>query len=354
MALFGADDLRALGCALFCRVGVRREDAELVADHLVESGLLGHDTHSVLRLPQYVNMVRDGVVDPQGALRVLDESTYAARLSGSWNFGPVTATRAMERALDKLGGGGAISVVTVRDCNHIARLGRFAALAAQRDCIALMVANGHGGDLAVAPFGGRARRLPTNPICVGIPTGLAWPLVLDMTTSMTSGGDLRLLRNLGQPAPAGTIIDGAGVPTTDVEKYYGPPPGAALPLGAPTSGHKGFGLGVLVDVLAGALSGAECSKENYQRSGNALFIAALRVAAFRPLEDFFAEVQGLVEYIKSCSPAEGFGEVMLPGENAHRHYVQRVREGLEVDAAAWKQIVELAGELDIEVPAPIA
>ncbi len=354
MVLFRADDLRALGRALFIRVGVRPDDAELVADHLVESGLLGHDTHSVLRLPQYVNMVRDGVVDPQGALRVLEDSTYAARLSGSWNFGPVTATRAMECALDKLGDGGAIAVVTVRDCNHIARLGRFAALATVRDCIALMVANGHGGDLAVAPFGGRARRLPTNPICVGIPTGLAWPLVLDMTTSMTSGGDLRLLRNLGRPAPAGSIVDSDGAPTTDVEKYYGPPPGAALPLGVPTSAHKGFGLGVLVDVLAGALSGAECSKETYQRSGNALFIAALRVEAFRPLEDFFAEVQGLVERIKSCPPAEGFGEVMLPGENAHRHYVRREREGLEVDAVAWQQIAELASELDVQLPDPVA
>ena len=95
----------------------------------------------MLRLPQYVNMVRDGVVNPRGELLVLDNSDYGARLSGSWNFGPVTATRAMECALDKVDGGGAMAVVTVRDCNHIARLGRFVTGAARRDCIALMVAN---------------------------------------------------------------------------------------------------------------------------------------------------------------------------------------------------------------------
>lgn len=350
MPKFKAQDLRALGSALFAKVGVPAVEAELVADHLVESGLLGHDTHSVLRLPQYVNMVRDGVVSPGAPLAVLAESDFTARLSGGWNFGPVTATQAMEKALGKIRQGGALAVVTVRDCNHIARLGRFSALAARENAIALMVANGHGGDLAVAPFGGRARRLPTNPICVGIPTGLEWPLVLDMTTSMTSGGDLRLLRNMGAPAPPGSIIDAAGEPTTDVEKFYGPPPGAALALGFPNSGHKGYALSVLVDILSGTLSGAECSKADYERSGNALFIAVLRVEAFRPLADFFAEVQTLVERIKTCPPAEGFAEVMLPGENAHRHYVERVQNGLRVDDTAWGQIEALAAELDEALP----
>jgi len=251
-------------------------------------------------------------------------------------------------------GSGAMAVVTVRDCNHIARLGRFVTQAARRNCIAFMVANGHGGDLAVAPFGGRARRLPTNPLCIGIPTGLDWPIVLDMTTSMTSGGDLRLLRNLGEPAPVGSIIDADGMPTTDVERYYGPPPGAALPLGMPTGGHKGFGLSVLVDILAGALSGAECSKEHAQRSGNALFIAVLRIEAFRSLEPFFAEVQDLIRRIKDCPPVQGVCEILLPGENAHRHYVERVERGLDVDEVAWQQIVELAGVLGVATPKPLS
>lgn len=353
MVRLAAEVLRKLGTEMLTSVGVADREAELVADHLVESGLLGHDTHSVLRLPQYVNMVRDGVVDPRGQLLVLDDSDYGARLSGSWNFGPVTATRAMECALEKVDNGGAMSVVTVRDCNHIARLGRFVAQATRRNCIALMVANGHGGDLAVAPFGGRARRLPTNPLCIGVPTGLDWPMVLDMTTSMTSGGDLRLLRNLGQPAPTGSIIDSDGLPTTDVEKYYGPPPGAALPLGMPTGGHKGFGLSVLVDILAGALSGAECSKEHCQRSGNALFIAVLRVEAFRSPEAFFAEVQDFVHRIRDCPPVQGVREILLPGENAHRHYVERVERGLDVDEVAWQQIVDLAGVLGVATPEPI-
>ena len=351
MLRFKADQLRGMSASMFRRVGVPAADAELVADHLVEAGLLGHDTHSVLRLPQYVEMVRSGTVQPGAELKLLADTRYTARVSGGWNFGPVTATAAMRLAIDKAREG-AMSVVTVRDCNHVARLGRFAALAADERMVGLLMANGHGGDLAVAPFGGMARRLPTNPLSAAIPTGREWPVLLDMTTSAVSGGDLRLLRNLGRPAPEGALVDAEGRSTEEVERYYGPPAGAILPLGFPQTGHKGFGLGLIVDLLSGTLSGAGCSEETPERSGNALFVVALRVEAFAVWEDFTAEVEGLIERLKSCPPAAGFKEVMLPGEHAHRQYLRRSREGLVVDEAAWGQIGQLAAELDVELPEP--
>jgi len=349
MLRFRADQLSVLCASMFRRVGVPDADAELVADHLVESGLLGHDTHSVLRLPQYVEMVRSGVVQPGAELELLADTRYTARVSGGWNFGPVTATAAMQLAVGKARDG-ALSVVTVRDCNHVARLGRFAALAADERMVGLLMANGHGGDLAVAPLGGTARRLPTNPLSAAIPTGREWPVLLDMTTSAVSGGDLRLLRNLGRQAPEGVLVDAEGRLTEEVERYYGPPSGAILPLGFPQTGHKGFGLGVIVDLLAGALSRAGCSQESPERSGNALFIAVLRVEAFAVWEEFVAEVEGLIERLKSCPPMDGFEEVMLPGEHAHSQYLRRSREGLVVDEAAWCQIGELAAELEVELP----
>ena len=342
-------DLDTLARSCLARVGVPAIDAALVADHLVEAGLMGHDTHSVLRLPQYVNMAREGIVELGAELEVLQQSDYGAQLSGGWNYGPVTATRAVELALEKVRDG-AISVVGVRDCNHVARLGRFAELATREDCICLMVANGHGGDCSVAPFGGRTRRLPTNPICCGIPTGGDWPVILDMTTSMISGGDMRLLRNKGEDAPEGMLIDGNGNPTKKVEEYYGPPPGAILPLGHPGSGHKGYGLSVMVDILAGSVSGVGMTEEAPERTGNALFIAMLKVEAFQPLAEFYGEVQGFIEYVKSCPPTAGFDEVYLPGERAHRRMLVRRREGLYVDEGAWGEIGELAGELSVELP----
>ena len=345
-------DLRKMSEEMFEKVGVPTRDAALVAEHLVDSDMFGHGTHGVLRLPQYVDMVREGVVTPGASLSILQDLGFSARLSGGWNFGPVSATLAMEFALDKLLSGAAMSVVTVRECNHIARLGRFVSLAARNDAIAIMTSNGHGGDLAVAPFGGIDRRLPTNPIAVSIPTGLDWPVVLDMTTSMISGGDLRLLRNTGELAPLHSVIDALGNLTREAKAFYGPPEGAILPLGFPVSGHKGYGLSVLVDILSGALSGAECSKENYRRSGNALFIAVLRVSAFGSRDSFFEEVQSFIQRIKDSPTAKGFSEILLPGEKAYNNYQKTKENGILVDDVAWRRISELAVELDVNLPNP--
>jgi len=352
MPLFNAVDLKKLGSALFQAVDVPEPVAVLVADHLVESGLLGHDTHSVLRFPQYVDAVRQGRINPRAQLEILEQTPAMAQVSGGWNYGQVTATAAVELAMDKARGAG-FGVVTVKECHHVARLGHFATVAARQNLIALIVANGHGSDLGVAPFGGIRRRLPTNPMCVAIPTAREWPIVLDMTTSMSSGGDLRVYRNLDEPVPAGHIIDAHGQSTQDVEAYYGPPEGAILPLGFPQSGHKGTGLAVIIDILAGTLSGAGCSQVDPPETGNALFIGVLDMAVFVPLEEFFKQTEDFIDWIKSCPPAEGFDEVVLPGENSHRIYQQRRSAGLRVDESAWTQINELATALEVDLPEPL-
>ena len=323
-----------------------------MADHMVEAGLLGHDTHSVLRFPQYTNMAREGQVKAGAPLEILQEKDGVIQVSGGWNYGPVTATRAAELAIERARTR-ALVAITVRDCNHVARLGRFVdIIARQGNLIAILCANGHGADLAVAPHGGRERRLPTNPLAVGIPTKRDWPIVLDMTTSMTSGGALRDYRNKNQPVPEGSIIDGEGRPTTDVEDYYGSPNGAMLPLGFPLMGHKGFGLSLVIDILAGGLSGGGCSQANPPETGNALFLTVLDISAFRDLAEFHGEVDRFIDWLKSSPPMAGFDEVMLPGENSHRIYQQRQHQGLEVDDNAWDQITALAEELGIAVPSP--
>ncbi|MEE2659435.1 MAG: Ldh family oxidoreductase [Candidatus Latescibacterota bacterium] len=353
MPRFHPQDLRQLGTDLFTTVGVPEDEAAFVADHMVESGLLGHDSHSVLRFPQYTEMVRSGQVKPGAPLTILEEGSGVARVSGGWNYGPVTATQATELAIQRAQGR-AMSVVTVRDCNHVARLGRFVhRVAATGHLIGLMCANGHGADLAVAAFGGRERRMPTNPIAVAIPTKREWPIVMDMTTAMTSGGALREYRNRQEPVPAGCIVDATGKITTDVEGYYGPPVGAMLPLGFPQVGHKGFGLAIIVDILAGALSGAGCSQADSAETGNALFIAVFDVRTFRPVEEFLDEVDRFIDFLKSSEPMEGFDEVLLPGERSHGIAAEREVHGLEVDETAWGQICELAEDIGVRLPEPM-
>lgn len=352
MPRFHAADLKRLGFDFFTHVGVPDDEAQLVSDHMVDAGLLGHDTHSVLRFPQYTDMVRKGQVKPGAPLEIVQEKDGVIQTSGGWNFGPVTATRAVELAIERAKTR-ALVAVTVKHCNHVARLGRFVDIVAREgNLIALLCANGHGSDLAVAPFGGRERRLPTNPLAVGIPTRRDWPIVLDMTTSMTSGGALRNYRNKQVPVPEGSIVDGEGRPTTDVEDYYGPPLGAMLPLGFPLMGHKGFGLSLVIDILAGGLSGGGCSQADPPETGNALFLTVFDIAAFRDLADFHEEVDQFIDWLKSSPPMEGFDEVMLPGEKSHRIYQERQRHGLDVDDNAWDQIAALASELGIALPDP--
>ena len=351
MPVFAHVDLRKLGREMMEAVGVPQPVATIVADHLVESGLRGHDTHSVLRFPQYVEAARSGKIDSSAEFQILHETNFIAQVSGGWNYGQVTMNAAVELATKKAANAG-FAVVTVKECNHVARLGHFAAVATAHDRIAIITSNGHGSDLAVAPLGGIARRLPTNPLAIGIPTGRDWPILLDMTTSAMSGGDMRWYRNRGLPLPPGNTIDHAGEPTRDVEAYYGPPAGAILPLGFPDSGHKGYGLSIVVDILSGALSRAGCSQEYSPETGNALFIGVLDVASFLPLEGFRRHADALIDWIKSSAPADGFDEVVLPGENSHRIYLERSREGLEVDDKAWVEIAALASQLEVQLPPP--
>jgi uncharacterized oxidoreductase len=348
-----ATDLERLGFEFFTHVGVPEADAQLVSEHMVDAGLLGHDTHSVLRFPQYTNMVREGKVKAGAPLEILQEKDGVLQVSGGWNYGPVTATRAVELAIEKAQTR-ALVAMTIKDCNHVARLGRFVDIVArQGNLIAILCANGHGSDLAVAPYGGRERRLPTNPLAVGIPTKRDWPIVLDMTTSMTSGGALRDYRNKGLPVPEGSIIDAEGRPSTNVEDFYGPPVGAMLPLGFPLVGHKGFGLSLVIDILAGGLSGGGMSQENPPETGNALFLTVFDISAFRDLADFHDDVDKFIDWLKSSPPMEGFEEVMLPGEKSYKTYQARRKNGLDVDDTAWEQITALAGELGIAVPEPV-
>jgi len=352
MPRFSAAALRDLGARLFQAVGTPAADAELVADHMVDSGLMGHDSHSVLRYPQYVEAARNGHIRFGAPMEVVSDSERTAQVTGNWNFGAVTATKAVALAMEKVRGG-AISAVTARDCWHVGRLGAFAAMAARENLIALLTCNGQGGDLTVAPFGGRERRLPTNPLAIALPSGKEWPIVLDMATSMTSGGAMRVFRNRRQPIPDGFAIDAQGNPVTDVETYYGPPAGALLPLGFPDSGHKGFGLSLLVDMLSGALSRGGCSQADPTEPGNALFITLIDIEAFTPIESFLEEARLFVDWVKSAPPSEGYDEIMLPGEKAHRAYLERSVQGLVVDDQAWAQICELATELTVVLPEPI-
>lgn len=231
-------------------------------------------------------------------------------------------------------------------------------MAAEHGMIGMAMVNNHGGGLCMAPWGGIERRLSPNPISVAVPTGEGDPIVLDMTSSVCAEGKLRVMRNRGQALPEGWIIDAQGRPATDPAAFYGPPQGALLPLGG-TVGYKGFGLCMVMDILAGALSGAGCSGSSDAFGLQGLFATVIDIASFTKPEEFQERVSGLIRYVKSPPTAPGVEEILVPGEPEFRERRRRLRDGIPVDDETWRQMVRAAETVGLDlasdadgVPAP--
>ncbi|MEX2307973.1 MAG: Ldh family oxidoreductase [Pirellulales bacterium] len=345
MPTLSCDQLTSLVTAIFEHAGAPPAHARLVANHLVEANTFGHDSHGVLRVPQYCMAIDSGELVPHAKPSVVRESAAGAVMDGRQSFGQVAVADAMNRAIDKASNNG-IGAVTIRNCYHSGRLGAYSALAADAGMIGMVMVNAGGGGQSVVPFGGSARRLATNPFSIAAPTNGDFPLVLDIATSMAPEGKVRDHALRGVQLPEGWIVDAAGRPSCNPEDFYGPPAGSLLPLGGP-AGHKGFGLALMIDVLAGALSGAGCCRDEVLPARDGVLLIAIHVDQFSDRVDFDQQVRGLIDYVKSCPPAPGFAGVFVPGEIEHREAQQRRRVGIALDDNIWQQIQSIAEERGI-------
>src|SRR5262245_21112479 len=343
-----ADELESIATGIFRVMGSDSDEARLIATHLVDANMSGHDSHGILRIPQYVQSIRDGRIRPNEQPGVLRDSPAGALLDGRFAFGQVVAVTAMRLAIRKARTS-SVASISALNSNHVGRLASHTRLAAAEGLIGILTVNAGGSGQLVAPFGGMAGRLATNPISIAVPSpeGGA-PLFLDIATSVAAEGKLRALRQRGDSVPDGWIIDHRGRPTTNPADFYGPPSGALLPLGG-SAGHKGFGLAFMMDILAGALSGAGCSRPNAQPDGDGLLLMAIDIQQFIPLDQFRNHVTQLVEHVKSTPPAPGFREVLVPGEYEHRQEQRRRSEGIFVEETTWSEVVEIARQLDVAI-----
>ncbi len=340
MPLVRPDELERAAEEALRSAGATDEEARIVAAHLVTANLAGHDSHGVLRLPQYLAGIEAGSIACGAEIETVRETPTSAVLDANWGFGQVAALRATEMAIAKAGEH-AIAAVALRRSNHVGRLGEYVELTAARGMIGMCFVNGHGGAHNTVPWGGADRRLCSNPLAFGFPTGDG-PVVLDMSTSAVAEGKVRTYRITGKPVPDGWIVDSEGRPTNDPEVLYSQPRGALLPMGG-NLGYKGFGLSLLVEAMAGGLSGAGTSGPDPERGGNAMCIIAIDPERFVGKEMFMAEMDSLVEWVKSSRPAPGFDEVLVPGEVERREWQRRTPEGIPVDDETWRQILGAAG-----------
>ena len=347
MPTIPADKLRTISIDIFKAIGVAADKAQTMATLLVEANLAGHDSHGVLRLPQYVVAIRNEVIDLDAKIEIVTQTPSSAVINGHWGFGQVIAAQAMEIAITKAKSH-VISTVNVYNSNHIGRLADHVMMAAQEKMVGLLFLNSHGADAGVAPWGGIARRLSTNPMACAIPTGRADAMVIDMTTSVVAGGKIRAYRNRGEVLPEGWVIDAEGNPSTDPAVYLDDPKGALLPFGG-IAGHKGYGLSLLVDILAGAMCEAGCSRPSSPRVGNAFLIIVIDIEKFTPIADFEAHVEGLIDFVKASPTASGFDEILIPGERSARAHGDRLANGIPLDDVTWGNLVKAAEQFGVEI-----
>lgn len=350
MPTFRADALTAFTRRLFEAAGIPADEAATVAGSLVDANLCGHDSHGVMRAPQYVGFVRDGTYQPGAAFDVLNETPAVVAADGGWGLGQVQAHRLLSRVVPKAKQLG-VAAGTLRNCGHTGRLGEYAEAAARENLAFFGTVNSHGAGRRVAPPGGTEGRISTNPICLGVPTNGA-PVVLDFGTSAVAEGKVRVHFQKNEPTPDGWLIDHAGRPTTNPAVLYTDPRGSILPFGG-TQAYKGFGLGLLLDLLAGGLSGGRCSNPNDPMAGvgNTVLFAVFDPAAFGGVECFLAQADGLTAFVRGCPPADPARPITLPGDPERSAKAARTRDGIPIPDGTWSLIAKTAAELNVPLPA---
>jgi uncharacterized oxidoreductase len=233
--------------------------------------------------------------------------------------------------------------VALRGANHVGRLADYAEMAAAEGLIGMLWANARGG-LNVAPWGGAARRLGTNPHAIAVP-GPDGTVAMshDFASSVWAEGKLRVKFNRGEKVPPGIMLNGKGEPSIDPREYYSDPVGSLLTAGA----HKGYGLSIAVEILGGILSGAGAASGEKSVFRNGTLIICLDPARFLPLADFHAQVAALMTWVRSAPLAAGSEEILIPGEPEARNERERRAAGVTIDDETWRQIRAVADEVGV-------
>ena len=339
------NELEKLAGNIFQSIGVPEEGASLIAEFLVRANLRGHDSHGVIRIPQYIDCWKRGEADPKAVPTIAQEGPATAMVDGHFGFGQIIAKFAMELAMEKAAASG-VSAVGLFNCNHVGRLADYTEMALKRDMIGIMTVNAGGAAQRMAPWGGKSPRLATNPIAFACPTEKREPINVDFATTIVAEGKVRLRRNRKEQTPEGWILDSEGRPTTDPNKIYDAPIGSILPAGA----HKGYCLSLMVELLSGVLTGAGYVTEKPGQIQNGGFMIVLDIARFVPPGQFRADADDMIRYLKNTPPIAGVEEVLTPGEPEKKTEADRKKNGIFVEDETWGQIAAIGREFNVNIP----
>jgi LDH2 family malate/lactate/ureidoglycolate dehydrogenase len=324
----------AFGRRLLIAHGLPEADAAVVAGCLVRADLRGVDTHGLQYLPHYLERVRRGLINPRPDLKVEQVTPVIGKLDGQNGFGFVVGTQAMAAAIGMARDYG-LSIIGIRHSTHYGMAANYVLQALDAGLISLVFSNASPG---MPPWGGRKAIIGTNPFAAGAPGGLELPFDLDMSPAAAARGKVRRAARRGESIPLGYALDKNGRATTD--------PNAALDGGVmqPIGGPKGSGISMLMDILGGVVTGAGCAGEvgnqflDYDRPQNVgHFFFVMKPDLFISKDEYFQRMDKLVQRVHVCPTAEGFSEVIMPGERERRFEAKHRRTGVsyaqkEVDA----------------------
>jgi hydroxycarboxylate dehydrogenase B len=343
-----AAPLRDLVQTIFERAGSEPAEAAAVADHLIEANLMGHDSHGVIRVAPYIELVRAGKWAANRHVRIVKDAGAVVVVDGEQGLGQVIAKEAIDLGIERARQHG-VAIVGVRNSGHMGRIGAWAEQAAAAGLVSLHFVNTTGFGIQVAPFGGSDRRLSVNPIALGAPRPGREPLIHDMSTGAIAAGKIRVARNKGALLPEGAIIDNRGQPTRDPEAFFTDPPGALVTAG----GHKGYGLALFVEILAGALAGGGSGhpdNPSADRPINGLLSILIDPDALAGSAALAADLERLVAYVTASPPAVPGGKVLLPGEIERRTRAERQAHGIPLDPNTLDQLRGAARTVGLSAP----
>ena len=336
-----AEDLERFVTQAFTKVGMKREDAGSIADALVWANLRGVDSHGVTRLPRYLEMVEQGIMNVNAAPVIGEPTAGSVVIQSDRAPGPVAMSLAVERLI-ALAPRHGIAMALVSRMTHSGALGFYTEKLAIAGFACLAV---NAGNPFMPYHGAHGAAVGTNPISIAVPGGHEDPIVFDMASSAVSLGKLMLARKTGAPLEPGWAVDAVGKPTTD--------PAQAV-MTAPLGGPKGAGLALMIECLASLLAGHPLVADALQKSGegaihrqNALLIA-IDVAKFIDLAEFRAQVERLVAALKAMPLAPDSNGILMPGERGYAAAAERRKSGIPLPPAVLSELAAVAGRFGIE------
>ncbi len=338
------DKLRAFIASAFEAVVVPRADAKVIAQLMVQADLNGSDGHGVFRLPQYIRRIKGGAVNVKPNIRVEREMAGMALVHGDNGMGHLVMKFAAEKAIEKAKTAG-VAWVGARWSNHAGPASLYASMPLAHDMIGLYMAVGSANHLP--PWGGLDMLLSTNPIAVAVPAGAEPAVILDMATTVAAYGKVKTKAQRGEMMPEGWMMDRQGNPLTDPQRAS---EGFLLPIG----GYKGYGLALVLGLLAGNLNGAamgrdvvDFNNDDTTETNTGHAIIAINIEAFQDLQEFKQGMDTLIRDLRNSQRLPGVDRIRLPGEGTHATRADRERNGIPMPEALLAALGRLANELGI-------